>query len=152
MSPRRPYATDLSDEEWRILGSLIPEAKPGGRPRVHEAREILDAIFYAVRGGCAWRLRLAAFAPRVPTLENRLDGLITNDKFCFSRHSRLKLRPRRRRYPSRDKARRGGIHETQLGCSAHNGQSQRRRPSLGSGLPASPPMGDSEGKPEGGGI
>ena len=56
MSSRRPYATDLSDEEWRILGPFVPVAKPGGRPRAHEARELLDAIFYAVRGGCAWRL------------------------------------------------------------------------------------------------
>jgi transposase len=63
MYPRRPYATDLSDEEWRILGSLLPEAKPGGRPRAHEAREILDAIFYAVRGGCAWRLLPHEFPP-----------------------------------------------------------------------------------------
>ena len=63
MSSRRPYATDLSDEEWRILGPLVPVAKPGGRPRAHEARELLDAIFYAVRGGCAWRLLPHEFPP-----------------------------------------------------------------------------------------
>jgi transposase len=56
MSSRRPYPTDLSDEEWWILEPLIPEAKPGGRPRAHKTRELLDAIFYTVRGGCAWRL------------------------------------------------------------------------------------------------
>ena len=55
-SVRRPYDTDLSDDEWRILEPLVPEAKPGGRPRAHEARELLDAVFYLVRGGCAWRL------------------------------------------------------------------------------------------------
>jgi putative transposase len=63
MSCRRPYATDLSDEEWRILEHLVPEAKPGGRPRAHKARELLDAIFYAVRGGCAWRLLPHEFPP-----------------------------------------------------------------------------------------
>ena len=56
MSTRRPYPTDLSDDEWEILKSLIPEAKPGGRPRAHQPRELLNAIFYVVRGGCAWRL------------------------------------------------------------------------------------------------
>ena len=56
MSSRNPYKTDLPDEERRILEPLILEAKPSGRPRTHEARELLDAIFYAVRGGCAWRL------------------------------------------------------------------------------------------------
>jgi len=63
MSTRRAYATDLSDEEWRILKSLVPEAKPGGRPRAHATRELLDAIFYAVRGGCAWRLLPHEFPP-----------------------------------------------------------------------------------------
>lgn len=56
MPARRPYSTDLSDEEWEVLRPLVPEAKPGGRPRAHRSREILDAIFYVLRGGCAWRL------------------------------------------------------------------------------------------------
>jgi putative transposase len=60
MPTRRPYSTDLSDEEWEILRPLVPEAKPGGRPPAHRTREILNAIFYVLRGGCAWRLRLEA--------------------------------------------------------------------------------------------
>jgi putative transposase len=62
--PRRSYSSDLSDEERRVLKPLIPEAKPGGRPRAHEIREILDAIFfYVLRGGCAWRLLPHDFPP-----------------------------------------------------------------------------------------
>src|ERR1044071_4006168 len=53
---RRAYATDLSDAEWLQLEPLIPEAKPGGRPRKYPMREVLNAIFYLVRAGCAWRL------------------------------------------------------------------------------------------------
>jgi len=56
MSTRSPYATDHCDDEWEILEPLVPRAKPGGRPRAHETREILNAIFYVLRGGCAWRL------------------------------------------------------------------------------------------------
>jgi putative transposase len=56
MLTRRPYSTDLADDEWEILRQLVPEAKPGGRPRAHRTREILNAIFYVLRGGCAWRL------------------------------------------------------------------------------------------------
>jgi len=63
MSSRRPYPTDLSDEEWEILKPLIPEAKPGGRPRAHQSRELLNAIFYVLRGGCAWRLLPHEFPP-----------------------------------------------------------------------------------------
>src|SRR5829696_6517531 len=63
MKPRHSYSSDLSDEEWQILQPLVPEAKPGGRPRVHQTRELLDAIFYVVRGGCAWRLLPHDFPP-----------------------------------------------------------------------------------------
>ena len=60
---RRSYPTDLSDEEWAILQPLVPEAKLGGRPRAHHTRELLDAIFYVLRGGCAWRLLPHDFPP-----------------------------------------------------------------------------------------
>lgn len=53
---RKPYRTDLSDAEWACLRDHLPAPKGTGRPRVHALREILDAIFYIVRGGCAWRL------------------------------------------------------------------------------------------------
>lgn len=52
---RRPYPTDLTNDEWAILEPLVPPPKSGGRP-ARERREILDAIFYILRGGCAWRL------------------------------------------------------------------------------------------------
>ena len=63
MPARRAYATDLSDDEWRILEPLVPKAKPGGRPRAYETRELLNAIFYVLRGGCAWRLLPHDFLP-----------------------------------------------------------------------------------------
>src|SRR5688500_5967367 len=53
---RKPYPTDLTDDEWRALEPLIPAAKPGGRPRSVETREIVNAIRYLLRAGCAWRL------------------------------------------------------------------------------------------------
>src|SRR5215203_3872557 len=97
------------------------------------------------------RLRLATVAPRLPTLEDRLDGLITNDKFCFTRRSRLKLRPKRRGYPPRKGVSRGGINETQLDRSARDGRSRRRRPSLGPSLCAPPPLGGNEANHDEGG-
>ena len=56
MNPRKPYPTDLSDHEWNVIRHLVPDAKPGGRPEKYPKREILNGIFYMVRGGCAWRL------------------------------------------------------------------------------------------------
>jgi transposase len=63
MEPRKPYPTDLNDKEWDLIKHLVPEAKPGGRPEKHPKREILNGIFYIVRGGCAWRLLPHDFPP-----------------------------------------------------------------------------------------
>ena len=49
------YPSDLTDQEWTLLGPLIPAAKPGGRPRSVEMRHILNGIFYVLRTGCPWR-------------------------------------------------------------------------------------------------
>jgi putative transposase len=53
---RSRYPTDLSDDEWTYLAPHLPAPKSGGRPRVHAVREIVNAIFYILRSGCAWRL------------------------------------------------------------------------------------------------
>jgi len=60
---RKAYTSDLSDEEWRVLKALLPRAKPGGRPRTTDLREVLNALFYLLRGGCAWRLLPHEFPP-----------------------------------------------------------------------------------------
>lgn len=53
---RKAYATDLTDMEWELLAPFIPPPEPGGRPRSTDMREVCNAIFYLLRGGCAWRL------------------------------------------------------------------------------------------------
>ena len=50
------YPSDLRDEEWTILDPLIPRARKPGRPEKYSKRAILNAIFYLVRSGCAWRM------------------------------------------------------------------------------------------------
>ena len=60
---RKAYQTDLSDAEWSHIEPHIPIPKASGRPRVHTLREILNAIFYIVRSGCAWRLLPHNFPP-----------------------------------------------------------------------------------------
>ena len=53
---RTAYPSDLTDAQWRRIEPLIPPAKPGGRPRSVNRREILCGIWYVLRSGCAWRL------------------------------------------------------------------------------------------------
>jgi len=62
MAPQR-YPTDLTDDEWALLEPLVPPAAPGGRPRSTDPREIVNAVRYLLRSGCAWRLLPREFPP-----------------------------------------------------------------------------------------
>jgi putative transposase len=60
---RKRYPTDPSDAEWECIEPHLPTPRAAGRPRRYSLREILDAIFYIVRSGCAWRLLPHEFPP-----------------------------------------------------------------------------------------
>jgi transposase len=53
-TPRKPYLTDLADDQWHLLPPLIPPAKPGGRPRAVDRREVITPLLYLNRTGCQW--------------------------------------------------------------------------------------------------
>ena len=53
---RRAYSSDLTDQQWDLLGPLIPRPSLEGRPATVERREIVNAILYVLRSGCPWRL------------------------------------------------------------------------------------------------
>ena len=50
------YPSNLTNEQWELLSELIPAAKPGGRKRSVEMQAVINAIFYILCAGCAWRL------------------------------------------------------------------------------------------------
>src|SRR4028118_1479654 len=58
------YQTDLTDAEWAVIEPLMPEPRQRGRPRAWPLREIVNAIFYVLRGGIAWRLIPKDLPPR----------------------------------------------------------------------------------------
>ena len=58
------YASDLTDQEWRLLEPFMPPANKHGRPRTTDLREIMNAILYLVSAGCAWALLPKDFPPR----------------------------------------------------------------------------------------
>jgi putative transposase len=60
---RKHYETDLSDIEWLLLEPLVPPALKGGRERTVVMREVVNAIFYWLRAGCAWSLLPHDFPP-----------------------------------------------------------------------------------------
>ncbi len=57
------YASDLTDTKWALLEPLLPSAPRRGRRRAWPDREIVNAILYVLRAGCAWRLLPDSFPP-----------------------------------------------------------------------------------------
>ncbi len=57
------YETDLTDPEWALIEPLMPEPNARGRPREWPLREIINAIFYVLRGGISWRMLPDCFPP-----------------------------------------------------------------------------------------
>lgn len=51
---RKRYPTDLTDEQWEVIKPLLPGAKPGGRPRKVDLRQVVNTLFYQARTGCQW--------------------------------------------------------------------------------------------------
>jgi putative transposase len=57
------YPSDLTKAEWAILEPLVPQAKPGGHPRIVNIRKVVNGIFYVLRGGIPWRFLPKDFPP-----------------------------------------------------------------------------------------
>ena len=80
----------------------MPAPKGYGRPRTHDLREILNAIFYLLKSGCQWRLLPHDF-PRWPTVywyfrKWRIDG--TWERINRAIRERLRVRLKRDPQPS----------------------------------------------------
>ena len=60
---RIAYPSDLTDAQWRLIAKRIPPAKPGGRHRSVDLREVMNGILYLVRTGCSWRQLPHDFPP-----------------------------------------------------------------------------------------
>lgn len=59
MSTIRYYPTDLSEEQWELLVSLLPACKwrPGGPGRPPcDVRRVRNGILYLLKTGCQWRM------------------------------------------------------------------------------------------------
>ncbi len=66
------YPSDLSDDQWSLIAPLIRPAKPGGRKRSVDLREVVNAILYVLETGCQWRA-LPKDLPPKSTVHDYLD-------------------------------------------------------------------------------
>lgn len=66
---KKRYITDLTDKQWNTVEPLIPSAKPGGRPRITDMREVFNACLYMKKTGCQWNLLPNDFPPKSTVFE-----------------------------------------------------------------------------------
>jgi putative transposase len=90
---KRNYPSDLTDGQWKLVEPLLPAAKPGGRPRTTDLREVLNGILYLVRTGCSWRMLPHDFPPW-PTVHDyywkyRRDGIWNQVHETLHKHVRV---------------------------------------------------------------
>ncbi len=48
------YPSDVTDEEWALIGPLIPPAKRGGNKRTVDERAVVNGLMYILSTGCQW--------------------------------------------------------------------------------------------------
>lgn len=68
MNARRAYRSDVSDARWALIEPVFTawrarRAGPGTAARVHDLREIVNAILYVNRTGIPWEYLPHDFPP-----------------------------------------------------------------------------------------
>ena len=58
------YPSDVTEEEWAQVASLIPPARRGGRKRTVNIREVFNGLLYVLSTGCQWRAIPKDLPPR----------------------------------------------------------------------------------------
>lgn len=56
------YPSNLTNKEWEVIEAYVVQGSMG-RPREHDIRDVINAIFYIIRGGCQWRMLPKDFPP-----------------------------------------------------------------------------------------
>src|ERR1700761_5922945 len=54
-SARKPYPSDVSDDEWSLVVSYLTLVREDAPQRQHSLRELFNALRYVIRYGIAWR-------------------------------------------------------------------------------------------------
>ena len=56
MAPiRKPYPSDVSDEEWSLVAPYLTLMNETAPQRQHSLRELFNGLRYVIRYGIAWR-------------------------------------------------------------------------------------------------
>jgi transposase len=53
---RKPYPTDVSDDEWAFVAPYLTLIREDAKQREHRLREVFNGLRYVARGGISWRM------------------------------------------------------------------------------------------------
>lgn len=56
MKTRKPYPSDVSDEEWSFVVPYLALVREDSEQRRHELREVFNALRWLIRSGAPWRM------------------------------------------------------------------------------------------------
>ena len=74
MSERKPYPTDVSDEEWAFVAPYLALVREDAPQRAHDLRRVFDALRWIVRAGAPWRMLPHDFPPWEAVYQQRRRG------------------------------------------------------------------------------
>jgi transposase len=60
---RKPYPTDVTDDEWAFVAPYLTLMTPAAPQRRHDPREVFNALRWIVRTGAQWRMLPTNFPP-----------------------------------------------------------------------------------------
>ena len=81
IQPRKPYPSDVTDEEWAYLVPYLTLIRPDSKQRVHDLRESFNALRWLVRTGAQWRYLPGDFPPWAAVYQQTRRWL---DAGCFA--------------------------------------------------------------------
>jgi transposase len=62
-TPRKPYPSDVTDDEWAFVAPYLSLMTPAAPQRRYDPREVFDALRWLVRTGAQWRMLPHDFPP-----------------------------------------------------------------------------------------
>jgi transposase len=62
-APRKPYPSDVSDDEWAFATPYLTLLRPDAPQRVYDPREVFNAVRWMVQAGSPWRYLPTNFPP-----------------------------------------------------------------------------------------
>lgn len=122
------YPTDLTDSQWHLIKEWLPPPARTGRPRL-DLREVLNAIYYVVKGGIQWRM-LPREYPRWQSVYShfrrfRRDG--TWRRIHDALRAQVRRRAGRHKHPTAGCLDSQSVRTTEMAATAMRGYDSHKR-------------------------